>query len=121
MCFNLYIAESDGAISFSNEPKNTTVAVGEMAQFPCDYTGTKDEPHWKINGQDYDQSVAVTYNLKLMMEKDRYTLNFVEVEPGMDGTNVSCYLLVDGVETPSSTGILRVLSKGWLSIINVVT
>ncbi len=107
-----YLAGSDGAISFLNEPEDTTVTVGEIAQFPCDYTGTKDEPHWIINGQDYNQSAVYNY-LLLMKDKDGYTLQFLDVEPWMDGTTVSCYLLVDGEEISSSIGILHVLSEGY--------
>ena len=119
--FNIIIiAGSDGAISFLNEPENTTVVAGEMAPFPCDCTGTKDEPHWKINGQDYNESVAVTYDLQLMTEKEGYTLNILEVEPWMDGTTVSCYLLVDGEEISSSIGILCVLTKGQLHFNTIV-
>ena len=88
--------------------------MGEIARFPCDYTGTKDEPHWKINGQDYNQGVDLTYDLQLTEDKakDGYTLYFLEVEPWMNGTTVSCYFMVDGGEKSSSTGILLVFSKG---------
>ncbi len=98
-------------ISFSDEPENTTVAVGKMAQFHCYYTGTKDAPRWKINGQDYDQGAGVTY-LQPIPDKEGYTLQFEEVKRWMDGTTVSCYFLVDGKEISSSTGILHVFLKG---------